>query len=446
MFSKLYSIAVCPLLCVSQGLFASDVSWPQFRGPGGQGHSDVRGLPLTWSEEENVAWKTPLPGKGWSSPVIADGVVWVTAAKETPFTDPEIAKLKTERPDGMAGAAAASIDLFALGVSLESGELLHEINLLTKEEPQPIHGMNSFASPTPVIADGRLYCHFGAFGTACLDVTSGEVLWRRQDLVIAHENGPGSTPVLWRDKLIFHCDGSDVQYLIALDAATGETAWRTERSGAMRDNKQLKKAYGTPLVVGVEDRLVLISPAADWVYGYDPATGEELWRLSYEELGFSIVPRPVTRDGVFYMATSFTKSELLAVRYLQDGQATAPHILWRHKKQVPAISSPLIVGDELYIVSDRGIAQCLDAENGEEHWTERLPNEVAASPLYADGRIYFCDREGVTTVVRPGPEFEKLAENRLDGSFYASPAAVPGGLVLRTDQALYLISQDAAAE
>jgi outer membrane protein assembly factor BamB len=249
--------------------------------------------------------------------------------------------------------------------------------------------------------------------------------------------------VLWQDKLIVHCDGRDVQYVVALDAATGKVAWKTERSGELRADTQLKKAYGTPLVIERDGRDVLVSPAADWIYAYDAATGAELWRLSYGVLGFSIVPRPVTAHGLVFMSTSFMQPELLAVRLPETG--TAPAIAWREKKGAPNMSSPLVVGDELYVVSDKGVATCLDARSGRPVWTERLGGNFSSSPLLADGRIYVGNRDGDTFVIRPGTTFELLATNRLDGQIFATPAALGRALYLRTDKALYRLEKPAAA-
>jgi outer membrane protein assembly factor BamB len=314
--------------------------------------------------------------------------------------------------------------------------LLHDVELLTQDRPQPTHNMNSFASPTPVLEDRRLYCHFGTHGTACLDTATQKVLWTNRELTLNHENGAGSSPVLIGECLVFHCDGSDVQYIAALDKRTGRVAWKTERSGKMNDNPQLKKAYGTPLVVEAAGGPQLLSPASDWLYAYDPATGRELWKLPYGVLGFSIVPRPVAGHGLFFMSTSFMQAQLLAVKLDGDG---GPSIAWRYTRQMPSMCSPLLVGDEIYLISDKGIATCLDAHTGKLHWTERLPGNYAASPLLADGKIYISSREGETAVFAPGRTFRRLGNGKLDGSILASPVAVDSALYVRTDMALYRI-------
>ncbi len=420
---------------------AEPASWPEFRGPTGQGHADVTGLPLTWSETENVKWKCELPGKGWSSPVIAGNEIWMTTAVEEKLPPEEEKKRLVAAAAGQPLNVAGHLSMRALCVDRTTGKLLYDVELMTADGPEPIHSLNSYASPTPILQAGRLYCHFGANGTAALDTKTRKVVWKNQALKIKHENGPGSTPVLFENLLIFHCDGSDQQYIVALNKESGEVVWKKNRSGELRADPQLKKAYGTPLIATVEGSPVLISPASDWLYAYNPRTGDELWKLNYGVLGFSIVPRPVVGHGMVYMCTSFMQSELLAVK-LTEKAGSAPEIAWRYKKQVPTMPSPLLVGDEIYIISDKGIATCLDAATGEVHGAPlRVPGNYCASPLFADGRIYLMNQEGVTTVLAPGKEFKVLATNKLAGQIMASPAALEGALYIRTEKALYRIEK-----
>ena len=431
-------LLIAALSMAGSGAAAAD--WPQWRGPDGQGHAAAaRDLPVTWNETENIAWKTPLPGRGWSSPVIDGKQIWMTTAIETELTEEEKKKrlegVKPSQPQNISG----SVSLHALCIDRDSGKLLHNIELMVVTDPQPIHSLNSYASPSPVLAAGRLYCHFGDFGTACVDTTTAKVVWKNRDQRLNHENGPGSTPLLWHDTLIFHCDGSDTQSIVALDAATGKVAWKTARSGELRSDPQLKKAYGTPMVLTLGGRDVLVSPAADWLYGYDPATGKELWKMSYGVLGFSIVPRPVTAHGMLYISTSIMQPELLAMKL--GNAAAAPTIAWREKKGAPQMPSPLVVGDELYMVSDKGVATCLDAKTGDAAWTERLGGNFASSPLCADGRIYVGNRDGATFVIKPGRTFALEATNQLDGQIMATPAALDRSIYLRTDKAIYRIEK-----
>jgi len=439
-FRSALNLIAAACVAVAAHVAVAAEPWPQWRGPAGQGHAPAaHDLPVTWSEQENVRWKTPLPGRGWSSPVIGGGLVWMTTAVEQPGTEAE----RKRRLEGNTGnrplAVAGPVSLRALGVDAESGRLVHDVELITVAEPQPIHALNSFASPSPVLAGNRLYCHFGDFGTVCLDTATARVVWTSHELRLNHENGPGSTPVLWKDRLIVHVDGSDTQAIAALDAATGTVAWKTPRSGTLRNDPQLKKAYGTPLILPFDGRDVVVSPAADWIYGYDPATGAELWKQSYGGLGFSIVPRPVFAHGLLFMSTSFMQPELLALRL--GAGTTAPEIVWREKKGAPTMPSPLVVGDALYMISEKGIATCLDARTGKSVWAERLAGNFSSSPLFADGRIYVGSREGKTYVLRTGPQAEVLATNELDGAIFATPAAVGRAIYLRTEGALYRLEK-----
>jgi outer membrane protein assembly factor BamB len=415
-------------------------SWNQWRGPAGQGHAPAaKGLPLAWSESENVVWKTPVEGKGWSSPVLADGRLWLTTAVETPLSEAEKAERLANVENSSSLQVSGPVSLRAVCLDATSGKVLHDIELFRQSQPDPIHSLNSYASPSPILDGGRLYCHFGTNGTACVDAASGEIVWSHTLQKIKHENGAGGTPVLFENRLIFDCDGSDQQYIVALDTATGAVAWKTERSGERNPEPQLKKAYGTPIVTEIGGRPVLLSTGADWLYAYDPEDGRELWKQAYGVLGFSIVPRPIVGHGMAYISTSFMQPELLAVK-LPSGDAL-PEIAWRVKKSVPNIPSPILVGDEIVMVSDKGVATCLDADSGEVRFSERLGGNFCSSPLYADGRIWVGNREGQTFILTPGKEFHVEATNQLDGEIMATPIAVGPALFLRTDKAVYRIEK-----
>jgi outer membrane protein assembly factor BamB len=382
--------------------------WPAFRGPGGQGHSAERGLPLDWSESKNVAWKTPVAGLGWSSPVVAGGRVWLTTATEQ-----------------------RGISLRALAFDVASGREVINVEVFhIPSSRREINPKNSWASPTPVIEGDRVYVHFGADGTAALSNT-GVILWKaRFDYQSQH--GAGGSPIVHGDLLILNCDGSDVAFVIALDKNTGKVKWKTHR-GFPAD-----QAYTTPLVIRVAERDQLISVGAFRTRAYDPLTGKEIWRVRYDE-GFSNVPRPVFAHGLVYVATGFQQPSLLAVRPNGTGDVTKTHVAWELKRGAPLTPSPLAVGDELYIVNDGGIATCLDARTGNLIWQQRLSGTYSASPVFADGRIYFLAEQGVTTVIAPGKEFRRLAINTLDGGLLASMAVSGGSLFLRTDSHLYRI-------
>lgn len=395
------------LLIVLTGSAVEARDWPEFRGPQGQGHSSERGLPLEWSESHNIQWKSAVRGRGWSTPVIADGRVWVTTATDT---------------DG------GSLQLVAFDAS--TGQEKLNVEVFRTDDVRAKNPKNSLASPSPIVDGDRVYVHFGAYGTAAVS-TGGDVLWSRQ-FTYETQHGHGGSPVLYEDLLILSCDGFDTAFVIALDTQTGETRWKVERE------RPVSQAYSTPLVIRVDDEDQLISVSAFRTTAHNPKTGEETWRVRYPD-GFSNVPRPVYGHGLVYITTGFQMPSMLAVRADGLGDVTSTHVAWRLRRGVPLTPSPLLVNDELYVLSDFGIVTCVDARSGETHWQERIGGNYSASPVFADGRIYFQSEEGKTTVVSPGTDYRTLATNQLDGSTLASMAVADGSLFLRTSTHLYRI-------
>jgi hypothetical protein len=436
---RLKRVLLSAMLLASPLAAGADDEWPQFRGPQTSGHAGSIALPVHWSETENVRWKTALPGEGHSSPVISGSEIWVTTAVEVPLTPEEQKRrlAKVSNPNGLE--LAGELSLRALAVDRSTGRVLKQAELLKVSEPEPKHALNSYASPTPVLEAGRLYCHFGTYGSAAIDTASGQVLWRNLEHRIEHQNGPGSSPASWKNLLIINFDGTDRQYVAALDKDTGKTVWQTKRSGEMHEKGEFQKAYCTPSIIETERGPQLISPGANWVYSYDPATGKELWKASYGTLGFSTVPRPIFGHGMVYVSTSFIQPRLLAVRYDGSGDVTKSHIAWQQDGQMPQKPSMILVGDGLYFVNDKGIAFCLDAKTGQERWKERVSGQFSASPLFAGGRLYFFSQEGRTLVLEPGDKYRLLAENQLESGFMASPAVAGDALFLRTEKHLYRI-------
>ncbi len=417
-------------------------TWPQFRGPEGNGHSEATGVPTTWSESDNIAWKTAIPGKGWSSPVVSGGLVWITTAIEETYT-PEEEKTILEGIDAKKAdqrQLAKGVALKAICLDLASGEKIRTVDLHTVNEPDYIHSLNSYASPTPVLDEDRLYCHFGTYGTFCIDTASGKELWRKT-FPLEHSVGPGSSPFLLGDLLVLVCDGVDVQYVIALDKMTGETVWQTDRPPMRAETGDQKKAYSTPIAItdGVGAVQVII-PTSQWLISYDPKTGKENWRVDHGK-GFSLVPRPVYGHGMVYFATGFSSNELWAVKVDGKGDVSDTHVAWKATRQIPSKPSPLLIGDRLYIISDSGITTCLDAHTGEDKWIERITGNYSASPTLAETKIYFASHEGVTTIIEPGDEYKEIAKNVIEGQIMATPVPLDGALLLRTDTALYRVSR-----
>jgi outer membrane protein assembly factor BamB len=397
--------------------------WPQFRGPEGTGISAGKGFPISWSETKNVRWKTRLHGRAWSSPVILGNQVWLTTASEKGH------------------------ELSALALDRDSGKVLHDLKLFHVETPQYAHPFNTYGSPTPVIEPGRVYVTFGSPGTAAIDTKTGKVLWQRRDFECNHFRGAGSSPILFGDLLLMHYDGSDHQFVVALDKKTGKTVWRTERSIDFKDLKpdgkpeadgDLRKGFATPHIVDVAGKPVMISLGSKAAYGYDPKTGKELWRIE-ERSNHSASTRPVFGHGLVYYPSGWSSGQLLAVKPNGSGDVTESHVAWRLNKGVPKKPSLLLLGDLLFMISDNGIASCVEAKTGQLVWTSRLDGSYSASPVSAEGRIYFLSEEGKATVIEAGREYKVLAENALDDGALASPALDGKALFLRTRTHLYRI-------
>jgi outer membrane protein assembly factor BamB len=399
----------------------ASANWPDWRGPTGDGRSDATDLPLRWSEEENIVWKTRIHDMGHSTPVVWGDQVWLTTATE----------------DGRT--------LYAVCINLDTGEVVHDIDVFHPNRPQQIHARNTYATPSAVMEEGRVYVHFGTFGTACLDGETGDILWEQTGLNCDHMQGPVSSPVLFDDLLIVHLEGVDVQFIAALDKNTGDPVWRVDRPRELYENVEpafLRKAYHTPVIVEVDGEAQLVGNGAQVATGHDPRTGEELWRVVYGD--DNTISRIVSGHGLFFVNTGGTPGSvrLWAVRQGGVGDVTDSHVVWEVGDNVPVESSPVLVGDLLYMVSDTGILTCLEAKTGERVWRERLGGAHGASLLYADGRIYASGKQGKTTVVEPGRLFRALAVNELDGGFWASPAVAGKSLLLRTKTHLYRVRSE----
>ena len=390
--------------------------WPEFRGPTGQGLSPAKDVPIRWSATENVAWKVAIPGSGWSSPVLANGRLYLTATKST--------------------EGAKGLKLTAMCLEAGDGKLLWSTNVFSPEDGSSLHRKNSYASPTPVVRDGRLYVHFGHLGTACLDL-DGQVLWRQTSIKYPPVHGNGGSPVLAGNHLIFSCDGESNPMVVALDRHTGEVQWKTPRNN---ESVPKKFSFSTPLLITNAGREELISPGSGGTYAYDPTTGRALWKVS-TGAGFSVVPRPVFAHGLLFVNTDYDFPKLFAIRPGGDGDVTSTHLAWQTGRGAPSTPSALVVGSELYFVSDAGIATCADAKTGQVHWNERLGGGFSASPVFADGRVYFQNEEGVGYVLKAGKTFAQLAKNELGERTLASYAVDDGALFIRGAEHLFRIGK-----
>ncbi|MEM6471765.1 MAG: PQQ-binding-like beta-propeller repeat protein [Planctomycetota bacterium] len=418
----------------------SSLSWPQFRGAEGDGVVRGQEVPLEFGETKNRVWKTDLNGKAWSSPVIADGVIWATTAISVVPSDEE--KLELLRASGIPQKkfkqlkVAKAIDLKLYALDFETGEVLNVIDLTRIDQPDPIHSLNSYASPTPVLDDQNIYCHFGTYGTFAIDRKSGDQVWSRR-LPLDHAVGPGSSPFLDDDRLVLIQDGMERQYVIALDKLTGKTIWETDRPEMDAPSGDQKKAYCTPIrIVDSAGRDQLICMASQWMVAYEPDTGKEIWRVRHGK-GFSVVPRPVFANDVVYFSTGFGKPELWAVRVDGNGDVTQTHVEWTVIKGIPAKPSPVLDQGLIYVIEDNGVASCFSAKDGETIWKQRIGGKYSASPILINNRLMFASHEGKVTVLSSGDDPKVLAENKLDGQIMASPAIVDDSMIIRTVDAIY---------
>jgi outer membrane protein assembly factor BamB len=390
--------------------------WPQFRGPTGEGISAETNLPIEWGPDKNVVWKKAIPGAGWSSPVVWKRRIYLTTA--VPVTK----------------STGGDQSLRALALDARTGKIVWDTEVFRqdgKTAPR-IHSKNSHASPTPLADGRRVFVHFGHQGTACLDL-DGKVLWRNTELKYQPVHGNGGSPILVGEALIVSCDGADKQFVVALNRETGKALWQTPRN----TDAFKKFSFGTPLLISVGGKKQVISAGSNRVCAFDPASGEEIWRVCHD--GYSLVPRPVFGHGLVFVCTGYDSPGLIAIRADGRGDVTETHVVWKTRQGVPLNPSPVLAGEELYLISDNGVASCLDARSGKLHWKERIGGAHSASPLLAAGRIYFLDEQGTGTVIRAGKLFEILGRNALDERTQASYAAADGALFLRTARHLYRI-------
>ena len=404
MLTRTSPLALVVLAALAFSTIANASDWPQFRGPDGQGHSDAKGLPIEWSETKNVSWKVPVPGEGWSSPVISGNQIWMTCSEN------------------------GGKSLRALCFDKRDGKQLHNVELFTPKEAGRRHPQNGFASPTPVLDGEHVYVHFGPRGTACLNA-AGEVVWKNTELRYEAFQGAASSPILHNDLLILTCDGTDHQFLIAMDKSTGDTIWNQKRAHLERAAKRFKAgsirarlakmAYSTPLIHAVNGVPQLVSSGADHVAAYDLKSGREVWWMPYT--GFSQVGRPSYGNGMFYVVGSVAQDRFCVFAVKPgSGQLKANQVAWQCSDGIAHVPSPILVGKQMYVIDNGGVATCLNALTGEEHWRQRLGGNYDASPIEADGNIYYMNRDGKMTVLAAGPGYKTLATNQLDGTFKAS--------------------------
>lgn len=418
---KMHTLIALFVLTSATAVTAED--WPEFRGPSKQGQTAAQGLPTEWSPEgnKNIVWKAPVPGIGWSSPVVIGERIYLTSAVPV---------------QGVEGPAVER-SLRVICLQATDGKIAwdKEVFMQALDAPQ-IHRKNSHASPTPVYENGRLYVHFGHQGSACVNVEDGTVIWKNQSLAYKPVHGNGGSPVIEGDLFIYSADAEADPVVIALDKNTGVEKWRFARESDAKN----KFSFSTPLVIEVKGQRQLISAGSGVVNALEPQTGKEIWKARYDQ-GFSVVPRPVYAHGLVYVTTGYAKPSLMAIRVDGQGDVTDTHVAWTIDKYVPHNPSAVVVGDEIYFVADNGLLTCADAKTGNVHYQERCTGPISASILYADNKLYLQDEKGVGFVVKPGKTFEVLAKNDLGERSLASYAVVDNDLLIRTEGHLWRVGK-----
>ena len=409
------AISLGAMACLPTSLSGSEDSWPAFRGPDRQGHAKALHVPTEWNDEGKVAWKIPMTLDGWASPVVDQGHIILSGSRTTD----------------------EGITLHVASYSLHDGSLEWEREVF-KPDPATLkarHSKNSHSSCTPILDDGKIYAHFGHFGTCALSLNDGQILWKR---IIAYEpvHGNGGSPALVGNRLIFSADGASGPALYALEVESGDVAWKTKRETSAKKTF----SFSTPLAVEVGDRTQVISPGSGMVGAYDPSDGALIWRVDYGE-GYSVIPRPILHAGQLFIGTGYDRPKVMAIRLDQaTGNLTQSHVSWETQRSAPNTPSLIVVNDLLFFLSDGGILTCAEPQSGQVHWSERVGGNYSASPVSVGNHLYLTSEEGKVTVVEANKSSMRVvAQNDLEERTLASPAILNRTLLLRSAQHLWKI-------
>lgn len=404
---------------------SQEKNWTHFRGSNLNGIAEAENIPVKW-DESHIKWKTAIHDNGYSSPVVYGDQIWITTAS----------------PDGK--------DLYAVCINFQTGEIIYNIKVFTPATVEGKHSINTYASPTPCIEKGFVYVHYGSLGTACINTSNGSIVWKRDDLRCRHVQGPGSSPVIYKNMLILHYEGVDTRYIVALDKSSGKTIWKTDRpEEPYKTLSEIgRKAYITPILISVKGRDMLISNGSAVCIAYDPNNGSEIWRVVHG--AESTISMPFTEKGVTYWYAGFMIdaagikfTDLLAVNPNGSGDITGTNILWKKRddQSKNQLLSPVIKDGLIYTVNTKNVIMCIDASTGKEIWSKHLTSEFDASPVYVNGNIWFCSVKGEVLIIKAGREYEEIGRNQMDSGIWATPAILRNSVILRTQKYLYRISK-----
>ena len=398
-------------------------NWTHFRGSNLNGIAEAESIPLKW-DESVIKWKTEIHDQGYSSPVVYNNQIWVTSAK----------------PDGK--------ELYAVCIDFQTGKIIYDIKVFTPDEVERKHSLNTYATPTPCIEKGFVYVHYGSLGTACINTTNGSVVWKRTDFKCKHVQGPASSPVIYKNMLILHFEGTDVRYIVALDKSNGKLIWKIDRPAEPYESIPVigKKAYITPIIINVKGRDMMISNGSAVCVAYDPVTGEEIWRVV--DGAESTVAMPITENGVIFWYAGYMVgtdglkyADLLAVNPDGKGDIASTNIIWKKQYELSQnqMLTPVIKDGLIYTMTTKNNLMCIDAATGEEVWSIHLSSNYNASPIYVNGNIWFFSVKGEVLVLKAGRKYEVVAQNQMDSGIWATPAVLRNSVILRTQNYLYRI-------
>jgi outer membrane protein assembly factor BamB len=407
----------------SEKASSQEKNWTHFRGSNLNGIAAAEKIPLKL-DESVIRWKTEIHDKGYSSPVVYKDQIWVTTAK------------------------SEGKELYAVCIDFKNGKIVYDIKVFTPGEVERKNSVNTYATPTPCIEKGFVYVHYGNMGTACINTANGSIVWQRTDLKFKNVHGPASSPIIYKNLLILHFEGSDFRYIVALDKTNGKLVWRSDRPAEPYEPLTAvgKLAYITPIIINVKGQDMLISNGSAVCQAFDPNTGKEIWRVV--DGAETTIAMPFTEKGVLFWYTGYVLNsagakitDLLAVNPDGKGDITGTNIIWKKKDESSSnqMLSPVIKDGLIYTVTTMNIMMCVDAATGEEVWTKHVTSSYNASPLFINGCIWFFSVKGEILVLKAGRIYEVVAQNQMDSGIWATPAVLRNSMILRTQNYLYRI-------